>query len=59
THSFFGHTHIEHFQEISPEKYTDMTRSSILAICSPIGYLTDSPIDLRQYALKMIKIVII
>lgn len=59
THSFFGHTHIEYLKEVSPEKYTDLARSSILAVCSPIGYLTDPPTDLRQYAQKMLKIIVI
>lgn len=59
THSFFGHTHLEHFQEISPQKYTDLKRSNILAVCSPIGYLTDPPANLYQYAQKMLKIVVL
>jgi len=57
THALFGHTHFGFFQEISPKGYTNLARPNIQAVCSPIGYLTDPPDDLRQYAKEMLRII--
>jgi putative phosphoesterase len=47
THAFFGHTHTEFLKEVK----------GIQAVCSPIGYLTDPPRDLRKYARERLRIV--
>ena len=47
THALFGHTHSEFFEEVE----------SVWAICSPVGYLTDSPDDLRVYARSRLRII--
>lgn len=47
THAFFGHTHSEFFEKVK----------GIQAVCSPIGYLTDPPDDLRKYAQSRLKII--
>ncbi len=47
THVFFGHTHFEFFEEIK----------GVQAVCSPIGYLTDPPNDLREYAQSRLRII--
>ena len=47
THAFFGHTHFEFFQQIK----------DVWAVCSPVGYLTDPPKDLREYAQSRLKII--
>jgi putative phosphoesterase len=51
THAFFGHTHTEFFKEIKSQN------SSIYAVCSPIGYLTDPPGDLKEYARSRLKVI--
>ncbi len=55
SHVFFGHTHKEFFMEI--ERQDSRPQSSVLAVCSPVGYLTEPPADLRNYAKRMIKII--
>ena len=47
THVFFGHTHGEFFKTIR----------GVWAVCSPVGYLTDPPKDLREYARSRLKII--
>lgn len=47
THALFGHTHAEFFKKVN----------GIQAVCSPVGYLTDPPKDLREYARSRIKII--
>ena len=47
THAFFGHTHTEFFEEVN----------GIQAVCSPVGYLTDPPDNLREYAKSRLKII--
>jgi len=53
THALFGHTHADFFKEI---KSLTATRS-VTAICSPIGYLTDPPKNLKEYAKNSLKII--
>jgi len=55
SHAFFGHTHTEYNIEIKKQGNGDL--SSILAICSPVGYLTEPPRDLEEYAQNRLKIV--
>lgn len=47
THALFGHTHTEICKKVG----------QIWAICSPIGYLTNPPKDLGEYARNRIKII--
>jgi predicted phosphodiesterase len=47
THALFGHTHFEFFETIR----------GIWAVCSPVGYLTDPPRDLREYARSRLRII--
>jgi putative phosphoesterase len=47
THAFFGHTHFDFFTKIG----------NVWAICSPVGYLTEPPEDLHQYAHEKLKII--
>lgn len=47
THALFGHTHGDFFETVR----------GVLAICSPIGYLSDPPRDLRKYARSKLKII--
>ena len=54
TYTLFGHTHAEFYKEIRSS--SDLSRI-ISAVCSPIGYLTDPPKDLREYAQKRLKII--
>lgn len=53
SHVFFGHTHKEFFMEIDRQ---NSQQSGIIAICSPVGYLTESPNDLEKYAQSRLKI---
>lgn len=46
THAFFGHTHSEFFETVK----------GVWAVCSPVGYLTDPPRDLRKYARSRLRI---
>ena len=47
THIFFGHTHSEFFKTVR----------GIRAVCSPVGYLTDPPKDLREYVRARLRII--
>jgi len=47
THALFGHTHSEFFKTVK----------GIWAVCSPVGYLTDPPEDLREYARSRLRII--
>lgn len=47
THALFGHTHSDFFDTIR----------GVLAICSPIGYLTKPPRNLRKYVQNKLKII--
>ncbi len=46
-YAFFGHSHIEFYRKIK----------NLWAVCSPIGYLTDPPKDLEEYAQKRLCII--
>jgi len=52
THAIFGHTHSDYFMDIKRDGYHKVT-----AICSPIGYLTDPPQNLAEYAKNKLKII--
>jgi putative phosphoesterase len=56
THALFGHTHTEFYKEIKAQNSSGLTQK-VLAICSPIGYLTETPKDLKEYAKKRLKII--
>ncbi len=47
THALFGHTHSEFFEMVN----------GVQAVCSPVGYLTDPPSDLREYARSRLRII--
>ena len=47
THALFGHTHCECFEKIR----------GIQAVCSPVGYLTKPPENLRDHARKRLKVI--
>jgi len=47
THALFGHTHSEFFQTVD----------GVWAVCSPVGYLTKPPKDLREYAQSRLRII--
>ena len=47
THALFGHTH-SNFSK---------TLDGVLAVCSPVGYLTEPPEDLREYARSKLTII--
>ena len=47
THTLFGHTHGDFFDTVR----------GVVAICSPIGYLTKPPKNLREYARKKLMII--
>jgi putative phosphoesterase len=47
THALFGHTHSEFFEKVK----------GVQAVCSPIGYLTEPPKDLQEYARSRLKII--
>jgi len=55
SHVFFGHTHAEYNIMIKRQGNGDL--SSILAICSPVGYLTEPPKNLEEYAKSRLKII--
>lgn len=57
THVFFGHTHAEFFKEIKRQGNDVSSQSGIFAICSPIGYLTEPPRNLAEYAQSRLKII--
>lgn len=46
-YALFGHSHIESYKKIK----------DLWAICSPIGYLSDPPKDLRKYAQEKLRII--
>jgi putative phosphoesterase len=52
THTVFGHTHAEFFEELKRHD-----SHSLWAVCSPIGYLTDPPKNLVEYAQSRIRII--
>jgi putative phosphoesterase len=47
THALFGHTHSEFFQTVD----------GVWAVCSPVGYLTKPPKDLREYARSRLRVI--
>jgi hypothetical protein len=56
THALFGHTHTEFYKEIKAQDSSELTRK-VVAVCSPIGYLTEPPKDLKEYAKNRLKII--